>query len=85
MFLWISGFLAGENEDDSLKYSQTVKPEFERAVMGVLGWSDFNQAPEGEWLLMLEQIKQISLITNEALPTGLDIFIGVTNGQPSHE
>ena len=37
MYLWISGFLAGDNEDDSLKYSLTVPPEFEQAVMDVLG------------------------------------------------
>jgi hypothetical protein len=38
MFLWISGFLKGDVEDDALKYELTVKPQFETEVLAVLGW-----------------------------------------------
>ncbi|WPN55731.1 MULTISPECIES: pyocin S6 family toxin immunity protein [unclassified Pseudomonas] len=77
MFLWISGFLKGDDEDDSLKYDFTVRPEFEVAVMGVLGWKSLEESADGEWLLTGEQIQQIAIALNEQLPTELDLFIGV--------
>ncbi|MPQ69665.1 pyocin S6 family toxin immunity protein [Pseudomonas sp. MWU12-2323] len=77
MHLWISGFLAGDNEDDSLKYSLTVQPDFEQAIMGVLGWDGFDKSPDGEWLLTSEQVREIAAVVNEAPPTELDLFIGV--------
>ncbi|KAB0503369.1 MULTISPECIES: pyocin S6 family toxin immunity protein [Pseudomonas] len=77
MFLWISGFLKGDDEDDSLKYDLTVRPEFEVAVMGVLGWKNLDESADGEWLLTGEQIQQIAIALNEQLPTELDLFIGV--------
>lgn len=77
MYLWISGFLAGDNEDDSLKYSLTVQPDLEQAIMGVLGWDGLDESPEGEWLLAPEQVREIAVVVNEELPTELDLFIGV--------
>ncbi|MGF6129317.1 hypothetical protein QF019_004545 [Pseudomonas frederiksbergensis] len=77
MFLWISGFLKGDGEDDSLKYEQTVRPEFEVAIMGILGWKSLNESADGEWLLTNEQARQIAAVLNEHLPTELDLFIGV--------
>ncbi|MBK5300971.1 MULTISPECIES: pyocin S6 family toxin immunity protein [Gammaproteobacteria] len=77
MFLWISGFLKGDGEDDSLKYDLTVRPEFEVAVMGALGWKSLDKSADGEWLLTGEQIQQIAIALNEQLPTELDLFIGV--------
>ncbi|WP_248745996.1 pyocin S6 family toxin immunity protein [Pseudomonas sp. MWU12-2037] len=62
MHLWISGFLAGDNEDDSLKYSLTVQPDFEQAIMGVLGWDGFDKSPDGEWLLTSEQVREIAAV-----------------------
>jgi hypothetical protein len=77
MFLWISGFLKGDDEDDSLKYDLTVQPEHEAAVMGILGWKSLDESPDGEWLLTSEQVQQLSAAITEQLPTGLDLFIGV--------
>ena len=77
MFLWISGFLKNSDEDDSLKYDLTVRPEFEVAVMDVLGWKSLDESADGEWLLTGEQVKQVAKALNEQLPTDLDLFIGV--------
>jgi hypothetical protein len=77
MFLWISGFLKGDDEDDSLKYELTVRPEFEAALMGVLGWKSLDESADGEWLLTGEQVQQIAKALNEPLPIDLDLFIGV--------
>jgi hypothetical protein len=77
MFLWISGFLKGDVEDDALKYELTVKPEFEPEVLAVLGWKNLDESPDGEWLLTETQILQIAKETNVKLPTELDLFIGV--------
>lgn len=77
MHLWISGFLDEDNEDDSLKYSLTVLPEFEQAVMDILGWRSLAAECDGELLLTTEQIRKISTAINEQLPTELDLFIGV--------
>lgn len=78
MFLWISGFLPGDNEDDSLKYELDVSHEFEQRVLDVLGWSDLGSSPDGDWLLNAEQVQQISNIVGESLPADLDLFIGAT-------
>ena len=78
MFLWISGFLPDDNEDDSLKYELNVSHEFEQRVLDVLGWSDLASSPDGDWLLNSVQVQQISNIVGESLPTDLDLFIGVT-------
>ncbi|VVQ07042.1 hypothetical protein PS914_04686 [Pseudomonas fluorescens] len=77
MFLWISGFLRGSDEDDSLQYCLSVKPEHEEAVMRTLDWKSLDESPDGEWLLTIEQIQQITAATNEKLPTGLDMYISV--------
>ena len=77
MFLWISGFLKGDDEDDSLKYDLTVKPEYEAAVMATLDWKSLDESPEGEWLLTNDQAKRISIAINEHLPMDLELFIGV--------
>lgn len=47
MFLWISGFLKGDDEDDSLKYERTVQPEYEAAVMAIFGWKKPGQKSRG--------------------------------------
>ena len=77
MFLWISGFLKGDDEDDSLKYDLTVQSEYEAAVMEILGWKSLAESPDGEWLLTNGQIQPLSIAIKEQLPTELDLFIGV--------
>jgi len=80
MLLWISGFLAGDNEDDSLKYSLDVPPEFEQATIDILGWGSIEKSPDGEWLLTPDQVRRIGETLNEKLPEELDIFIGLHSG-----
>lgn len=77
MLLWISGFLKGDVEDDSLKYDLIVQPEHELAVLGILGWKNLEESPNGEWLLTSEQAQAIAAAVNMQLPTELDLFIGV--------
>lgn len=77
MFLWISGFLKDDDEDDSLKYDLDIQPEHEAAVMGILGWKNLDESPDGEWLLTNEQAQEIAVAVNEQLPMELDLFIGV--------
>ncbi|WP_019408365.1 pyocin S6 family toxin immunity protein [Pseudomonas psychrophila] len=77
MLLWISGFLKGDDEDDSLKYDLTVKPEYEAAVMAIFGRKSLDQSPEGEWLLTNDQIKQLSIAIDEHLPIDLELYMGV--------
>jgi hypothetical protein len=77
MFLWISGFLKGDDEDDSLKYDLDVQPKHEAAVMRILGWNSLDESPDGEWLLTNEQVQEIAVAVNEQLPMELDLFIGV--------
>lgn len=77
MFLWISGFLQGDDEDDSLKYDLVVRQENEAAVISILGWKSLNDSPDGEWLLTGEQVQRIGVAISEHLPAELDLFIGV--------
>ncbi|PHN24071.1 pyocin S6 family toxin immunity protein [Pseudomonas sp. ICMP 561] len=77
MFLWISGFLKDDAEDDALKFDLVVKPEYEGAVLNILGWKSLEESPDGEWLLSIEQVGQVSTAVNEPLPSNLDVFIGV--------
>lgn len=77
MYLWISGFLKDDTEDDSLKFALIVKPEDEDAVLKVLGWESLEKSADGDWLLSTDQLEQIARDLNEPLPTELDIFIGV--------
>ena len=77
MFLWISGFLKNDAEDDALKFDLVVKPEYEDAVLNILGWKSLEESPDGEWLLSMEQVGQVSTAVNEPLPSNLDVFIGV--------
>lgn len=65
MFLWISGFLKGDEEDDSFKFELTVKPEAEAAVLALLGWESLEESEAGEWLLNDGQVRQIASVLNE--------------------
>lgn len=77
MFLWISGFLKGDDEDDFLKYERTVQPEYEAAVMAIFGWKSLDESTEGEWLLTNDQAKQISMAIDDHLPMDLELYISV--------
>lgn len=77
MFLWISGFLQDDAEDDTLKFDLIVKPEYEDAVLKILGWESLEGSPDGEWQLSIEQLREVSTAVKEPLPSDLDVFIGV--------
>lgn len=77
MFLWITGFLKGDVEDDSLKFKRTVRPESEAEVLKLLGWKSLEDSEGGEWLLNDSQVHEISKALDEQLPAELDLFIGV--------
>lgn len=77
MFLEITGFLADANEDDSIKFELNISPEFQQAVMEVLGWKSLAAEADGELPITENQVQQIALAINEQLPMSLDLFIGV--------
>ncbi|WP_461951970.1 pyocin S6 family toxin immunity protein [Pseudomonas sp. LB3P81] len=77
MYLCITGFLPDSAEDSSLKYELDVAPEFEHKVMKILGWKSLAAEADGELPLTPEQISQIGAAINEAIPSNLDMFIGV--------
>lgn len=77
MYLCITGFLPGDDEDDSLKYELDVPPEFEQQIVSLLGHKSLNAMASGEWLLTTEQAAQLASLLNEPIPQDLDVFIGV--------
>ena len=77
MYLCITGFLPGDNEDTSLKYEVKVSPVFEQSIVSLLGHKSLNAMASGEWLLRTDQVKQIAALINEPIPFDLDVFIGV--------
>ncbi|MCS3838546.1 hypothetical protein HNR03_003154 [Pseudomonas sp. JAI111] len=77
MFLWISGFLKGDEAGDFLKFEHTVRPECESAILDVLGWKSLDEAADGETHLTDEQAQKIAEVINQQLPTELELFIGV--------
>ena len=77
MFLEITGFLAEDSEDSSIKFELDVQPEFENAVMDILGWENLAAECDGELPLTEEQVRKISSAINEHLPVTLNMIIGV--------
>ena len=77
MFLEITGFLAEDSEDSSIKFELDVQPEFENAVMDILGWENLAAECDGELPLTEEHVRKISSAINEQLPVTLNMFIGV--------
>lgn len=77
MYLCISGFLPGDDEDDSLKYELDVPPEFEQAVMDILGWKSLAEEADDELPLTSEQVGQIASTVKQPLPRDLEMFISV--------
>ncbi|AZD79252.1 pyocin S6 family toxin immunity protein [Pseudomonas chlororaphis] len=77
MYLCITGFLPDGFDDTSLKFELDVAPEFEKAVMDILGWERLAAESDGELPLTSEQVSQIAVAIKEPLPDNLDMFIGV--------
>lgn len=81
MYLCITGFLVDDSVDSSLKYELDVRPEFEQAVMDVLGWKSLADECDGDLPLTSDQVHQIAFVVKEPLPGDLDLFIGVVAGE----
>lgn len=77
MYLCITGFLPGDDEDDSLKYELDVPAQFEQAIMDILGWGSLAEESNGLLPLTSEQVDQIASAVKQPLPRDLDMFIGV--------
>ncbi|NNB42338.1 pyocin S6 family toxin immunity protein [Pseudomonas chlororaphis] len=77
MYLCITGFLPDGFDDTSLKFELDVAPEFEQAVMDILGLESLAAESDGELPLTSEQVSQIAVAIKEPLPDNLDMFIGV--------
>lgn len=77
MFLWVSGFLKDDAEDDTLKFDLIVKPEFEDAILKTLAWESLEAEASGEHPLTTAQVGAITDVIKEPLPVHLDLFIGV--------
>lgn len=75
MFLEITGFLAGDNEDDSIKFEFDVSPEFQQAVMDVLGWGSLAAEANGELPSTGGQVQQLEMALRQPLPKELELFI----------
>ncbi|WP_349292771.1 pyocin S6 family toxin immunity protein [Pseudomonas sp. MWU12-2037] len=56
MYLCITGFLVDNSVDSSLKYELDVCPEFEQAVMEVLGWKSLADECDGDLPLTSDQV-----------------------------
>lgn len=77
MYLCIHGFLAGDVEDDSLKYRLEITETFNEPIIKLLDQPSLRAMSEGEWLLSGTQAAGISTIIGQTLPADLDLFIGV--------
>ncbi|WP_226501936.1 pyocin S6 family toxin immunity protein [Pseudomonas sp. MWU16-30322] len=77
MYLCITGFLPDSFDDSSLKYELDVDPAFNDRIVKLLGHKSLNAMAEGEWLLTAEQSQQIAMLTDEFIPTNLELFIGI--------
>ena len=77
MYLCISGFLPNNSDDDLIKFELDVDGSFNDQILKVLGHKSLNSMAEGEWLLTDEQIKLVSGIIGQALPSDLKLLIGV--------
>ncbi len=76
-FLYLSGFLKDDSEDDSLKYKFEVPPEFQTAILSVMGWKGLDDSQGNGWELKPEQVAKISTVIGQPLPTSLSLYIEV--------
>lgn len=77
MHLRITGFLPGDDEDGSLKYSLNISRHHEQKVLDVLRWPSLATAIDGELKLTAQEVETISLAIGLELPLNLDLFISV--------
>lgn len=74
-YLYLSGFLKEDSEDDSLKYEFEVPPEHQAAILAIMGWRTLDDSQGNGWELSSEQVAKISTVIGRQLPTFLILYI----------
>ncbi|KJH87816.1 MULTISPECIES: pyocin S6 family toxin immunity protein [Pseudomonas] len=77
MYLEITGYFFEGHKDDFIQFELNVAPEFESAIMKILGWRSLADEVVGELPLSVTQVRQIEVVMQQPLPENLDLFIGV--------
>jgi hypothetical protein len=77
VYLEITGFFPEDHEDDFIQFELDVNPEYETAIMDILGWESLADEVVGELPLSTAQVRQIEEVIRQTLPKNLDLFIGV--------
>ncbi|WP_030138641.1 pyocin S6 family toxin immunity protein [Pseudomonas fluorescens] len=77
MYLEITGYFSEGHEDDFIQFELDVPPEYESAIMKILGWRSLADEIVGELPLSVAQVRQIEQVIQQPLPENLDLFIGV--------
>ncbi|NWB50619.1 pyocin S6 family toxin immunity protein [Pseudomonas gingeri] len=77
MYLCITGFLPNNDEDDSLKFELCLDPSYNEKIVSLLGYKSLNAMAEGLWDLSDRQVREISALIGQELPTDLEMLIGV--------
>ncbi|UVE48720.1 hypothetical protein KS461_13475 [Pseudomonas chlororaphis] len=78
MYLCITGFLPDEANDDSLQYELDVAPEFNQAVLDLVGWNSLEESVRhGVVELTAAQVRQIESVLGQPIPSDLDVCISV--------
>lgn len=77
MYLEITGYFPEDHEDDFIQFELDVNPEYEAAIMHILGWESLAAEIVGELPLSIAQARRIGRVIQQPLPENLDLFIGV--------
>lgn len=78
MYLCIAGFFPDGHENEFVQYELDVAPEFNQAVLDVVGWESLQDGVKhGVVGLSSQQVVQIENVLGTSIPKELDICISV--------
>ncbi|MEG1038522.1 MAG: pyocin S6 family toxin immunity protein [Hafnia sp.] len=78
MYLCIAGFFPDGHEDEFVQFELDVAPEFNQAVLEVVGWKSLQAGvKDGVVELTAIQVARIEAILGKSIPRELDICISV--------
>lgn len=78
MYLCIEGFFHDGHENEFVQFELDVAPEFNQAVLDVVGWKSLQDGVRhGVVELSEEQARQIGSVLGKPIPNELDICISV--------
>lgn len=78
MYLCIAGFFPDGHENEFVQYELDVAPEFNQAVLDVVGWVSLQDGVKhGVLGLSSQQVGQIENVLGTSMPKELDICISV--------